>query len=93
MFYLILQVVQLGMSEKVGQVSFNLPGEENSFVKPYSEETAQLIDREVRDIVQKAYQRTKDLLLKHKDDVEKVSEVCTVVYTVICPWLNMNSCH
>ncbi|KAF7491995.1 AFG3-like protein 2 [Sarcoptes scabiei] len=69
------QIVQLGMSDKVGNLSFDMP-EKGDFVieKPYSEETAQLIDQEVRDLVSRAYQRTIDLLTKHKDDVEKVAK-------------------
>ncbi|XP_060567775.1 AFG3-like protein 2 [Ruditapes philippinarum] len=69
------QVVQFGMNEKVGQLSFP-PREESGFNvdKPYSEETAQLIDHEVREIVSNAYKRTKELVLKHKADVEKVAQ-------------------
>lgn len=67
------QVVEFGMSDKVGQVSFVSQEQESSFNKPYSEETAQLIDEEVRQIVNKAYLRTKELLTKHKEDVEKVA--------------------
>uniref|UniRef100_A0A0B7BDD0 Peptidase M41 domain-containing protein n=1 Tax=Arion vulgaris TaxID=1028688 RepID=A0A0B7BDD0_9EUPU len=68
------QVVMFGMNEKVGQLSFdvNQQGEMN-FTKPYSEATAQLIDEEVRKIVDNAYQRTVELLKKHKDYVEKVA--------------------
>lgn len=67
------QVVQLGMSEKVGNISFDMPDKGEMVIdKPYSEETAQLIDNEVRQLVGRAYQRTLDLLNKHKNDVEKV---------------------
>ena len=69
----LLQVVHFGMNEKLGQLSFDLPQPgEMVFDKPYSEETAQLIDSEVRNIVKQAYDRTMDLLTKHKADVEKV---------------------
>jgi hypothetical protein len=62
------------MNEKVGQLSFEMPQQgEMVFDKPYSEEMAQLIDSEVRNIVKKAYDRTLTLLTQHKADVEKVS--------------------
>ncbi|XP_067650760.1 mitochondrial inner membrane m-AAA protease component AFG3L2-like [Haliotis asinina] len=68
------QVVQFGMNEKVGQLSFQMPNQgEMVFDKPYSEQTAQIIDEEVRNIVQDAYKRTLDLLTKHKAEVEKVA--------------------
>ncbi|KAL8613891.1 AFG3-like protein 2 [Nucella lapillus] len=68
------QVVHFGMNEKVGQLSFEMPQPgEMVFDKPYSEETAQMIDTEVRGIVKLAYDRTLALLNKHKEDVEKVA--------------------
>ncbi|KAL3859043.1 hypothetical protein ACJMK2_009281 [Sinanodonta woodiana] len=68
------QVVHYGMSAKVGHLSFEMPQDgQPVFDKPYSEETARLIDTEVREIVSTAYTRTKDLLVKHKSEVEKVA--------------------
>jgi len=67
------QIVQLGMSDKVGNLSFDLPQPGEMVIdKPYSEETAQLIDEEVRTLVKSAYDRTLTLLKEHKQDVEKV---------------------
>jgi cell division protease FtsH len=62
-----------GMSEKVGNVSFYDPQQEATFTKPYSEETGKIIDQEVRDLVDKAYQRTKALLIERKEEVEKIA--------------------
>ncbi|CAG2105418.1 unnamed protein product, partial [Medioppia subpectinata] len=69
------QVVQLGMSAKVGHLSFDLPQSGDRVVdKPYSEATAQLIDSEVREMVQKAYERTVGMIREHREDVEKVCD-------------------
>lgn len=61
------------MSKKVGPLSFDTaqPGE-MSFDKPYSEHTSQLIDQEVRDMVNEAYERTLNLLSEKRDCIEKV---------------------
>lgn len=69
------QVVRYGMNAKVGNVSFETgqPGDP-SFSKPYSEDTAQLIDNEVRILIKGAHTRTTELLKKHRADVEKVAE-------------------
>uniref|UniRef100_A0A8C4KU06 AAA+ ATPase domain-containing protein n=1 Tax=Equus asinus TaxID=9793 RepID=A0A8C4KU06_EQUAS len=69
------QVVQFGMSEKLGQVSFDLPRQGETLVeRPYSEATAQLIDEEVRCLISSAYERTLDLLMRCRDRVDKVGK-------------------
>jgi ATP-dependent Zn protease len=60
------------MSEKLGQVSYSKRNVQPG-VSAFSEETAKVIDSEVRRIVDEAFTRAKQLLTKHKDSVEKVS--------------------
>jgi len=63
-----------GMNEKVGQLSFHAPEGSNQFVKPYSDETATLIDSEVRTIVEKAYVRTVKLLKEKREQLEIIAK-------------------
>jgi AFG3 family protein len=67
-------VTVYGMNEKVGNVSFYDPSAENSFTKPYSEETSKIIDEEVRKLIDVAYISTKKLLTEKKAQVEKLAE-------------------
>lgn len=63
-----------GMNKNIGNVSFNDPQGEYSFGKPYSDKTAEMIDHEVRTSIQTIYEETKDLLIKHRDDLEKIAQ-------------------
>lgn len=63
-----------GMNDKIGNVSFNDSGEEFTFNKPYSEATAKTIDEEVRALIQKAHDRVRDLLILHREGLERVAQ-------------------
>jgi len=63
-----------GMNKKVGQVSFNDTQGEYQFSKPYSDETSNLIDEEVRKLIDSAYDRTIALLQKHKGELEMIAK-------------------
>jgi len=67
-------VTVYGMNDKVGNLSFNDTGGEYTFGKPYSDHTADLIDHEVRHLVDAAYQRTRSLLVDHRDGLETIAE-------------------
>lgn len=67
-------VTVYGMNPKVGNVSYYDPQQENTFVKPFSEETGKLIDEEVRKLVDGAYGRTKDLLTERRKEVEILAQ-------------------
>ncbi|KAJ8711625.1 hypothetical protein PYW08_008579 [Mythimna loreyi] len=69
------QIVHYGMNPKVGNVSFEMPQPGEMVIdKPYSEKTAELIDSEVRELINTAHVFTTDLLTKHKDNITKVAE-------------------
>ncbi len=63
-------VTVYGMNDKVGNISFYDPQQDNMFTKPYSEETGKMIDEEVRKLIEKAFERTLALLTKYKREVE-----------------------
>src|SRR4051812_15568366 len=63
-------VTVYGMNNKVGNISYYDPAADNTFTKPYSEETGKMIDEEVRKLVAEAYIRTKNLLTEKRREVE-----------------------
>ena len=67
-------VTTYGMNDKIGNVSFYDPSQENTFQKPFSEETGKIIDEEVRKMIDAAYQRTLVLLRDKKEQVEKLAK-------------------
>jgi AFG3 family protein len=67
-------VTVYGMNDKIGNISFYDPQAENTFTKPYSEETSRMIDEEVRKLIDKAYEATKHLLTLKSREVELLAE-------------------
>ena len=69
-------VSYFGMSDKVGNISFyDSTGQaEFSFNKPYSEKTAELIDKEVNKLIDAQYERAKMILRENKEGLEKLAE-------------------
>lgn len=60
------------MNEKVGHVSFDLT---ESPIKPYSEATGKLVDIEVRKMLERAMNRSLDLLKEKRNEVERLAEL------------------
>ncbi|MGN6194261.1 MAG: ATP-dependent zinc metalloprotease FtsH [Ginsengibacter sp.] len=67
-------VTVYGMNDKVGNVSYYDPAQENAFQKPFSEETGKMIDEEVRKLIEVAFERTKALLTERKKEVEIIAQ-------------------
>ncbi len=65
-----------GMNDKIGNVSYyDSKGQgEMSFTKPYSDATAQLIDEEVKKLIEEAYTRTKNLLIEKREELERIAK-------------------
>ena len=59
-------VLVYGMSDKLPNLNYNdSTGQDMGFTKPYSEETAEIIDSEVKRIVNEQYERAKEILRKY----------------------------
>lgn len=69
-------VSYMGMSDKMPNLCYyDSTGQNYGFSKPYSEETALLIDREVQDMIATQYERAKDLLRQHSEGHGKLSDI------------------
>lgn len=70
-------IVYLGFNKKLGNISFyDSTGQNNLGIqKPYSEDTGKLIDEEVRKLIEKSYQRAKNILLEHQGALNQVADL------------------
>ncbi|MFV0566739.1 MAG: ATP-dependent zinc metalloprotease FtsH [Flavobacteriaceae bacterium] len=66
-----------GLSDKIGNLTYyDSSGQsEYSFSKPYSEQTAELIDKEISNIIEEQYKRAVKLLEENKDKLTQLAEV------------------
>jgi cell division protease FtsH len=73
-------VCEWGMSEKMGMVEYGehedyvFLGRDISRARDYSEATAEEIDREVRRLLDDAYQAAKDTLMAHRDKLDVIAK-------------------
>lgn len=70
-------VVYYGMSAKVGNVSYydSTGQSEWNFTKPFSEQTNQTIDEEVKRMVEEAYQRAKTIIINSREKLDQLANV------------------
>jgi cell division protease FtsH len=70
-------IAYFGFDKKVGNISFydSTGRNEMAMQKPYSEATGKLIDEEVRNLVDECYQRAKQVLLQHKNELVTMAEL------------------
>jgi cell division protease FtsH len=70
-------VVYYGMSEKLANLNYyDSSGQDwGTFTKPYSDETATLIDEEVKRIIQEQYLRAKEILTLNKDKHKELADM------------------
>ncbi|MDH3651067.1 MAG: AAA family ATPase, partial [Saprospiraceae bacterium] len=70
-------VMYYGLSDKLGNISFyDSSGQQDmSLKRPYSEETAQIIDREVQRMVAEAFDQTSDILRAHRKELTELAEL------------------
>lgn len=70
-------VAYFGLDENIGPISFydSTGKTEQQLVKPYSEDMAQKIDKEVHNLISAAYERTKNLLLEHREELEVLTRL------------------
>ena len=69
-------VTYMGMSDKLPNLSYyDSSGQEYTFSKPYSEDTAELIDTEVKNMISEQYERAKQILGDKAEGHEKLAQI------------------
>jgi cell division protease FtsH len=70
-------VAYFGMSDKIGNISYydSSGQQEYNFKHPYSEKTAELLDTEVKRLIDASYKRAKSILAKHRKGFIQLAEL------------------
>ena len=80
-------VVYFGMSEKLPNLSYyDSTGQEYGFTKPYSEDTAKLIDEEVKRMVNEQYERAKKILSEHMEGHNELAQLLIDKEVIFADW-------
>ena len=70
-------IVYYGLNEKIGNISYyDSTGQSDyTFTKPYSEKTAQEIDEEVHKLIERSYNKAKEILLENKEKHAQLAQL------------------
>ncbi len=69
-------VAYYGMSPAVGQISYyDSTGQRDTFTKPFSEQTALTIDREVRRLIDEAAALASEIIDRERDNIERLADM------------------
>lgn len=78
-------VAYYGMSETLPHINYyDMQSDGYGLTKPYSDKTAELIDREATDIVRSQYERAKAILSEHSEGIQQLAQLLLdreVIYT------------
>lgn len=68
-------VVYFGLNDKIGNISYydSTGQQEYTFTKPYSEKTSEIIDQEIRKLIEAAYDRAKEVILANREKLESLA--------------------
>jgi cell division protease FtsH len=66
-------IVNYGLNEKVGNVSFASMMNE-TYTRPFSEQTAWLVDQEVKNMIDEQYERAKNLLRERRRELDDLAQ-------------------
>ena len=67
-------VMYYGLNDKIGNISYyDTSGQEFMMQKPYSDKTAEIIDEEVKKLIDSAYEKTKQLLRDNRDKLDQLA--------------------
>lgn len=70
-------VVYYGLDKKIGNVSYydSTGQQEYALGKPYSEKTAEEIDKQVHELIESCYQKAKDILMEHRTQLDELASL------------------
>ncbi len=67
-------VTMYGLNDKIGNISYYDSQGRDTFTKPYSDDTARIIDEEVSKIIETQYSRALDILKNHEEQLRQLAE-------------------